>query len=105
MFFKKGGIPRKLYPGNGGEHIGALDLGRKVDNLYVVMNGFDIQYDVGDNHLKRMKVDLSVKHTNGSNTAELHCKFNLNDENASGDTFWAACDYVLIGQEHSLVTA
>ena len=105
MFLKKGSIPKLLYPGNGGEHIEAIDLGRRVDNLYVVMNGFDIEYHDGDNHIKRMQVDLGIRHTNGSSTAELHCKFKLNDENTSGDTFLAACDYLLIGQEHSLPTA
>ncbi len=104
MFLQKGGIPKELYPGNGGEQIGTIDPGRRVDNLYVVMNGFDIQYEDGDNHIKCMQMDLGVRQTNGNSTAELHCNFKLNNENASGDSFWAACDDVLIGYEHSLAT-
>jgi hypothetical protein len=104
MFLKKGSIERKLYPGAKGEHVGIIPLGKKVNRLYVVMNGFEVAFDGGDNHVKNMAVNLSVKHTNGDDHAELHCKFQLNDENTSGDTFWALCDYVLIGEDYKLPT-
>ena len=64
------------------------------------MNGFEIGFDGGDNNVKDIRVNLSVTHADGSDTAELHCKFKLNDENTSGDTFWALCDYVLIGEDY-----
>jgi hypothetical protein len=101
MFLKKGSIPKKLYPGAGGEHIGTIALGKRVSRLYVVMNGFEIGFNNGDNHIKDACVNLSVRHVDGSDTAELHCKFKLNDQNTSGDTFSALCDYVLIGEDYS----
>ena len=105
MFLKKGSIERKLYPGAGGEHIGTVALGKKVDRLYVVMNGFEIGFDGSrDNKLKDVAINLSVLHKDGEDTAELHCKFRLNDENTSGDSFWALCDYVLIGDDYTPAT-
>jgi hypothetical protein len=102
MFLKKGSIPELLYPGAGGENISTISLGKKVNRLYVVMNGFQIGFRDGDNHVKDICIDLGVRHTDGSDTAELHCKFKLNDENTSGDTFLARCDYVLIGEDYKL---
>lgn len=98
MFFKGGRIPKKLYPGNGGTHSQEIEVPTNVENLYAVMNGFVIEYSGGDNHIKKMEIDLHVHHTAGAPTATLKCDFNLRDENTSGDTFWAGCDYLLIGK-------
>ncbi len=101
MFLKKGSIERKLYPGAGGRYTGSISLGKKTSRLYVVMNGFEIGFDGGeDNKLKDVAVNLSVQHTDGADTAELRCMFKLNDENTSGDSFWASCDYLLIGEDY-----
>ncbi|MDZ4823399.1 MAG: hypothetical protein SH856_08065 [Flavobacteriales bacterium] len=102
MFLKKGSIPKKLYPGAGGEHIGTIALGKKAKQLYAVMRGFEADYGSDDNHVKNIQVKLSVIHTDGTDTAELHCKFKFNDDNTSGDTFWASCDYLLIGENYTL---
>ena len=97
MYLKSGRIPRKIYPGPGGEHVETISLGQHVDKLFVVMNGFDLSFDEDAHYIKKAVVNLWVVHVSGSKTAELHCTFNLNDANTSGDTFWALCDYVLIG--------
>jgi hypothetical protein len=62
MFLKKGTIPELLYPGAGGENISTISLGKKVSRLYVAMNGFEIGFRNGDNHVKDISVDLSVLH-------------------------------------------
>jgi hypothetical protein len=98
MFLLGGRIPKKLYPGVGGTHSQEIEVPGNVENLYAVMNGFVIEYSGGDHHIKKMEIDLHVHHEPGMTTATLKCDFNLRDENTSGDTFWAACDYLIIGK-------
>lgn len=103
MFLKKGSIGKSLYPAGGGNYTGTISLGKKVKNLYIVMNGFEMNYgDLSgksfDNKVQDIAVNLSVIHTNGTDMAEIRCKFRLNDDNVSGDSFYALCDYVLIGE-------
>ena len=110
MFLKKGSIGKRLYPANGGNYTGTISLGKKVKNLYIVMNGFEMNYgdlsgDSFDNHVQDVAVNLSVLHTNGNDTAEVRCKFKLNDDNTSGDSFYALCDYVLIGEIYTTADA
>lgn len=99
MYLKSGRIEKKLYPGNGGEHVETLSLGQTVNQLFVVMNGFEVSFDEGAHYVKDIVVNLWVDHTPGSNSAVLHCRFKFNDANTSGDTFWALCDYLLIGRK------
>jgi hypothetical protein len=99
MFLKKGGFAKVLNPGIGAERKMTVDLGRAVSNLYVVLNGFDLQFANHDNHVLRVQVDLSVQHTNGTSTADVYCVFKLRDDDAAdGDTIWTQADYLLIGE-------
>jgi hypothetical protein len=98
MYLKSGRIQKKLYPGGGGVHSEEIDVNPNVRQLKAVMNGFEIQFDGRDNHIQKMCVNLSVAHETGQDKASLKCSFNLQDENTSGDAFWALCDYVLIGK-------
>jgi len=101
MFLKKGAIPKRLYPGSGGEFVETISLGRKVNRLYVVMNGFETEFTEGAYNVGNITVNLSVRHTDGSDTAQLHCKFRLSSDSTWGGTFSALCDYVLIGENYT----
>ena len=98
MFLLGGRIPKKLYPGPGGTHSQEFAVPANIENLYAVMNGFFIEYSDGDHHIQKMEIDLHIHREAGASTATLNCDFHLRDENTSGDTFWAGCDFLIIGK-------
>ena len=99
MSLKSGRFDLVMNPGIGADRKMTVALGQPVQKLYAVLNGFEMRYGNHDNHIKRMVVDLSVVHTPGASTAEVHCVFKFNDDDPTdGDTVFTRCDYLLIGE-------
>jgi hypothetical protein len=95
-----------IFPSSGGTPVGSVTFSRDVENVVVLLTGFDVQFAEGDDrHFKRMRVRVSGALRSDRRTVDVTGAVVLRDKNTSGDTIKATIHYVVIADRRGPVVA